>query len=187
MAQDYPLPAILSSMNLVDSHDTERILTDLVGDRNELKLVAGFQLTWLGAPTIYYGDEAGLTGATDPDDRRTFPWDHQDTDLEAYYRKLIAIRRANPALRDGGVFPLLVDNTHRVVAFLRSDQKQHAVVVLNDGGASRTINLQVPGVASATSLTDALSGKAYVVSAGKLSIQAQAHTLSILVQAPTTG
>jgi alpha-glucosidase len=173
-------------MNLVDSHDTERILYDLGENKNELRLVAAFQMTWLGAPTIYYGDEAGQTGATDPDDRRTFPWDHQDTSLEAYYRKLIAIRGANPAFRDGGVLPLLADTANRLVAFLRSDQKQHAVVVLNDGAVSRTIRLKVPGIATGTSLSDAFSGTAYAVSAGTLSIQVPAHGIAILVQAPTS-
>lgn len=186
MAQDYPPPAILSSMNLVDSHDTERILNDLAGDKNELRLVAALQMTWLGAPTIYYGDEAGQTGATDPDDRRTFPWDRQDTSLEAYYRELIAVRSANSALQDGNVFPLLADNAHRVVAFLRSDQTQRVVVILNDGGASRTIGLTVPGVANGVKLSDALSGKGYTVSAGKLSAQVAAHRIAILVQAPTS-
>jgi len=187
MVQDYPLPAILSSMNLVDSHDTERVLNDLGENKNELKLVAAVQMSWLGVPTIYYGDEAGVTGATDPDDRRTFPWDHQDADLEAYYRKLIAVRNANPALRDGGVFPLVTDSAHRVVAFLRQDSQQHVVIVLNDGTASRTVGLKLPGVSSGTNFTDALSGKAYTFSAGKLSIQVQAHGVAILVQAPTSN
>jgi glycosidase len=186
LVQDYPRPAILSSMNLVDSHDTERILTDLLGDKRELKLVAGLQMTWLGAPTIYYGDEAGQTGGTDPDDRRTFPWDHQDTDLEAYYRKLIGIRNANPALQDGGALPLLVDNAHRVVAFLRSDQKQRVVVILNDGRSARTVKLKVPGIPGGASLTDALAGKVYRAPAGALSIQLPAHGMAILAQSPAS-
>lgn len=187
MVQNYPLPATLASMNLVDSHDTERILNDLGGNKNELKSVAAFQMSWLGAPTIYYGDEAGQTGATDPDDRRTFPWDHQDTDLEGYYRKLIAARAANPVLRDGGVLPLFTDNAHRVAAFLRTDQKQHAVVILNDGRSPRTVTVDVPEVANGVNLVDALTGKAHVVAAGKLSIRVPAPSTVILVQVPTSG
>src|SRR5579859_627806 len=82
--EEYPLPAIESSMNLVDSHDKERTLYDLQGNKQELRQVATLQMTWLGAPTIYYGDEVGLTGATDPDDRRTFPWGAEDTGLQSF-------------------------------------------------------------------------------------------------------
>ncbi|GAC1463331.1 MAG: hypothetical protein PVSMB7_04830 [Chloroflexota bacterium] len=187
MVQDYPRPAILSSMNLVDSHDTERVLYDVAGNTNELKLIAAFQLTWLGAPTIYYGDEAGQTGATDPDDRRTFPWDHQDTNLETYYRKLIAIRHNTPALQDGDVSPLLADNPHRVVAFLRTGWKEHAVTILNDGTAARTVRLSVPTIANGTRLTDVMSGMAHGVSAGTISLHVPGHGIAILVQASASG
>lgn len=187
MVQDYPLPATLSSMNLVDSHDTERILNDLNGNKAELKVVAAFQMAWLGAPTIYYGDETGQTGGQDPEDRRTFPWDHQDTDLQAYYRKLIAIRTANGVLRDGSILPLMTDNTHRVVAFLRTAPKRHAVIVLNDGSASRTVAMKVPGVANGTTLTDALSDTTVTVSKGSLSIRLDPHSIRILIQPATSG
>jgi glycosidase len=187
MVQDYPLPATLSSMNLVDSHDTERVLTDLGGNKAELKLVAAFQMSWLGAPTIYYGDEAGVSGQSDPDDRRTFPWEDQDTDLESYYRQLIAIRKANPVLRDGSIYPLLADNTHRIAAFLRSDEKQKAVIIVNDGTAARTVKFAVPGVANGTKFSDALTGTSYTVSKGALSLPTKAHGISILVTAPPAG
>ncbi|MCL4516481.1 MAG: alpha amylase N-terminal ig-like domain-containing protein [Firmicutes bacterium] len=72
--EDYPAEAFYAAMNLVDSHDTARILRQLHEDKALLKLVAIFQMTYPGAPTIYYGDEAGITGGSDPDSRRTFPW-----------------------------------------------------------------------------------------------------------------
>ena len=70
---DYPPAAVTSSFNLIDSHDTVRALTDAGGDKNTLRLMALLQFTTPGAPTIYYGDEAGMTGGKDPDDRRTYP------------------------------------------------------------------------------------------------------------------
>lgn len=186
IVEDYPLPALYSSMNLVDSHDTERILYDLGGNKTELKEVATVQMTWLGAPTIYYGDEAGLTGAGDPDDRRTFPWDNQDADLQAYYRKVIGIRAGNPALRDGRVSTLAEDNRNRVVAFLRQDARQRVAVVINDGGSARKVTLKIAGLPTGTTLTDQLTNKTYSVKAGAVTLVVNPHGASILAQAPTT-
>ena len=59
------------------------------------------QMTWPGAPTIYYGDEAGMCGWTDPDNRRSYPWGHENKDLIAFHRDLIRIRRENRVLKNG--------------------------------------------------------------------------------------
>jgi glycosidase len=151
-------------MNIVDSHDTARILTDLGGKRQSLEPVVLYQMTWPGAPTIYYGDEAGLQGYTDPDDRRTFPWDHQDTSLEAYYSRAIHLRLRYGALSEGSVVPLLALDKQRVIAYLRQRGKQKIVVVLNDSNASQTITIQVPQIANGTRLSDLLSGSRDVTS-----------------------
>jgi len=64
--EDYPATAWYALMNLIDSHDTARFLNDAGGDKSKLKLAALFQMTYPGAPTIYYGDEVGVTGGNDP-------------------------------------------------------------------------------------------------------------------------
>ena len=120
MLEDMPAFAARTAWNLLDSHDTERILWTLApGDaaskesahelarrRARLRLATLLQFTLPGAPTIYYGDEVGLTGADDPDDRRTFPLlgaggtlpASADADLHAWYRSLATVRRDTPIL-----------------------------------------------------------------------------------------
>ena len=101
----YPSQAVEVQMNLIDSHDTVRFLTTAGGDVNRLMLAALFQMTYVGAPTIYYGDEVALEGARDPDCRRPFPWNwEQDAKRNAmheWYTKLANLRLAHAALRTG--------------------------------------------------------------------------------------
>lgn len=132
--EDYPHEAFYALMNLIESHDTERILktfgdieTDTFADRERvagmsqteivaanalaqarLKMTAIFKLGYPGSPTIYYGTEVGLTGHRDPDSRRTFPWERvtEDNALLNHYRTLAAIRNAHPVLRTGDLITL---------------------------------------------------------------------------------
>lgn len=92
-------------MNLLDSHDTARMLTLVKGDKKSVRLATLFQMTFPGAPSIFYGDEIGLPGALDPDSRRGMPWDSAEWDLSLldFFRRIIALRHAHPVLRHGGV------------------------------------------------------------------------------------
>jgi cyclomaltodextrinase len=190
MAQEYPLPALYASMNLVDSHDTSRILTSLLGNKAELKQVVTFQATWLGAPTIYYGDEAGMANAASPDSsyvsRQFFDWQHPDADMQSYYRSVLHARAANPALRDGTITPLLLNNTQRVVSFLRRDSKQSVAVVFNDSAGAHTVKLKIPGLPAGTVLTDALSGTHYTLAGGTVTVKLNGTSAAILAEAPAT-
>ena len=111
------------SMNELSNHDHSRFLTRtnrvagrvqnlgpeaaIEGTHMEIMRQAVLlQMTWTGAPTIYYGDEAGLGGFTDPDNRRTYPWGHEDRDLIRYHRILTGIRRGSRALRRGSLLRL---------------------------------------------------------------------------------
>ncbi|HEV2237694.1 MAG TPA: glycoside hydrolase family 13 protein [Ktedonobacterales bacterium] len=185
--EEYPLPAVYASMNLVDSHDVGRILWEL-GDtpgatpdqvalaQQKLKAIALFQMTWIGAPTIYYGDEAGQTQTTyantrvDPGDRRTFPWDHPDTTLADWYRLWIGVRAAHPVLATGAEKTLLTDDGASLFAFQRSDASGLALVVINGGAPDKpqTATLRLAGVADGTAFEDAATHVRLVVSGGKL-------------------
>jgi cyclomaltodextrinase / maltogenic alpha-amylase / neopullulanase len=185
--EEYPLPAVYASMNLVDSHDTGRILWEL-GDtpgatpdqvalaKQKLRLIALFQMTWIGAPTIYYGDEAGQTQTlktnVDPSNRRTFPWDNQDLALENWYRTWIGVRHAHPALESGGEKTLLADDANSLFAFERRQGNDLAVVVLNNDGTSttHTATLALPDVPNGMRLTDAATGEQLTVSGGKVMV-----------------
>ncbi|MBV8062091.1 MAG: glycoside hydrolase family 13 protein, partial [Nevskia sp.] len=101
LRSNYPLPATQVMFNLLGSHDTERFLYLAGGDVWKLKAAAFYQMTYPGTPVIYYGDEIGMTGGKDPDDRRCFPWDQSvwNADLRQHYHTLIRLREAHSALR----------------------------------------------------------------------------------------
>ena len=126
LRERYPKEAFYAMMNLLDSHDTTRLLSYLDGiddDRKQKDLKSAFptyentsdtakqmqyeaallQFTYPGAPTVYYGDEMGAVGADDPDDRRTINWGHGNEDLVRFYATLGQIRAAYPVLRTGDI------------------------------------------------------------------------------------
>ena len=191
--EDYPPAAQYAMMNLIDSHDTNRALyvlkfsgdPDLTAAKARLKLTATFQFTYIGAPTVYYGDEAGLYAPgqvdsggivqDDPYNRAPFPWDDkpgtygsEDHSLESYYAKLGTIRNAHSALRTGDFRTLLTDDTNLVYSFGRSDASEKAVIALNNNtGLLSSVSISVSGyIANGTVLTDALTGATYTVSNG---------------------
>jgi glycosidase len=159
--EDYADAAFYSAMNLLDSHDTERLLWTLTpgvdspevkaanaeaGKRN-VRLASLLQFGLPGAPTIYYGDEVGVTGDDDPDNRRTYPWPalggKPDRALEAHYRALAGLRGDATVLRSGDLRLLLADDDAETVAFGRKGAAQAAVVAINRSGVERTLELSI--------------------------------------------
>jgi alpha-glucosidase len=149
-------------------------------------------MTWIGAPTIYFGDEAGQTQTTyenskvDPGNRRTIPWDHSDTSLTDWYRQWIAVRHANPVLETGGETTLLTDDAHRVFAFLRRDGSQVAVVVLNADRSDKphTVTLSLPNVPGSAQLTDAATHERISLTGGKLTLSVDGQSERVLLSNP---
>lgn len=123
--ENYPLPHFYSNMNLIGSHDVPRILTLLGEGQPEeklrdfekerfklteqqrkigvlrLKILALIQMTFPGVPAIYYGDEAGMEGYSDPYNRGTYPWGKENKELLAWYKKIINLRNTHDALKNG--------------------------------------------------------------------------------------
>ena len=132
-------------LNLLDSHDMARFLTLANGDKSALRLATIFQMTYPGAPSIYYGDEIGLPGGHDPFNRAAFPWDQADWDMDLLhdFQKLIALRKARPALRRGTYDGLLADGDVHV--HLRQLGDDSVVVALNAGRATRRIDVPLSG------------------------------------------
>ncbi|MNM06823.1 Neopullulanase [compost metagenome] len=134
--------------NLLGSHDTARVLTEAQDDKSRLKLAFLLLLTYPGSPSIYYGDEVGLTG--DGDDfayyRRCMEWDpeKQDQDLLSFVKRLIRIRKTNSALTDNARFSIIeANNDSGLLVFSRGEGQQKIVVALNNGTAS--VNVALPG------------------------------------------
>lgn len=130
----YPEDVNYVLQNLLGSHDTERYLTLSNGDDDKLKLSVLMQMTYPGAPMVYYGDEIGMDGGKDPDCRKTMIWDSTkwNTGLLAWYTKLIKIRNSYPVLRRGSFTTVLVDDKRKLYGFQRDDGKQSAAIVLNN-------------------------------------------------------
>ena len=124
IAENYPPQVLSCNMNLLGTHDTPRILTALVDDfsgtradyaqrklsaegletaRQQLFMASFLQFVLPGAPSVYYGDEAGMEGFADPFNRRTYPWGKEDPRLLTHYRELGALRNGCEALRLGDI------------------------------------------------------------------------------------
>lgn len=143
--QLYPLQATQSMMNLVGSHDTERFIHLVNGDVRRLKLTALFQMTYLGVPQIYYGDEVGLEGGKDPDNRRPFPWnwkeDPRRKDIHDYYQKLTGIRHEYEALRTGSFRSVLTDG--KLYGYVREGKGGTFLILLNNNESAKNVSLDV--------------------------------------------
>ena len=151
-------PSLQVSMNELSNHDHSRFLTRTnhrVGRVQELGAEAAnenvnvavmreavvMQMTWPGAPTVYYGDEAGVCGFTDPDNRRTYPWGHEDQELIAFHREMIRIHKRYSVFREGSV--QMLEWRENVLAYARTDQNQRIVVIINNSDALEEVTVPV--------------------------------------------
>jgi cyclomaltodextrinase / maltogenic alpha-amylase / neopullulanase len=141
----YPWEIQLAQLNLLDSHDTARMITIAGGDRPSVRLATLLLMTFPGAPSIYYGDEIGLPGTNfDPDARRGMPWERPETwDTAAleYHKRLIAMRNAHPALRTGAYRRLHADAD--TYAFARANGEEALLVAVNVTEAPRSISVPI--------------------------------------------
>lgn len=146
-------------LNLLDSHDTPRFLTTAHHDQTALRLGWLFQFTYPGAPCIYYGDEIGLDGGADPECRKSFPWDeaHWDHNLRDYLKKLIMLRKENPALRRGSLQRLAAAGD--AYAFGRKLDNDSLVVAINASNQACDLDVPVGGLGWGDGLATVLFGE----------------------------
>lgn len=173
----YPSEVTYVLQNLVDSHDTDRAVSKIYNpDRpydsqnreqddpsydgskppqdayERLKLIALLQLTYVGAPMIYYGDEVGMWGSDDPNNRKPMLWEdlqpYEDPEqnqvmpeIFAYYKELIGLRNQHSALRRGSFETVYLHDQDDVWAFIRSDEDEEILVALNASDNEASINL----------------------------------------------
>ena len=152
--ENYPPQAVKLLMNHIGTHDTARILTRLGTDRlvgadreaqanivlndeeykrgaSLLKLAAVLQFTLPGVPSIYYGDEAGMQGGSDPFCRAGYPWGSEDNSILDFYKELGRLRRNSGAFRSGEFIPVLSDDS--VIAYIRKTKENSAFIAVNRG------------------------------------------------------
>lgn len=144
---DFSMPSLQVAMNELSNHDHSRFLTRTnkkVGRTNNLGPEAAnegvnkavfreavvMQMTWVGAPTIYYGDEAGLCGFTDPDNRRTYPWGKEDEELINFHKEMIRIHKKNPEFVEGSM--KYIGGEQNVISYGRFLKNQQSVVIVNN-------------------------------------------------------
>lgn len=154
----FQMPSLLVAMNELSNHDHSRFLTrtnrrvgriESVGAdaANEgvmipvMREAVMIQMTWPGAPTIYYGDEAGVCGWTDPDNRRTYPWGRENRELIEYHREIIRIHRSYESLRKGSLVMLCTE--HGLLAYARMTEKEAVVTVINNNMYEKTVDVPV--------------------------------------------
>lgn len=150
--------SIQTSMNELSNHDHSRFMTRTnrtvgrIGTAGPEAAEQGIhhgifregvlmQMTWPGAPTIYYGDETGVCGWTDPDNRRTYPWGGENLELIEFHRYIIYLHKSNIALRRGSLKQLLADR--QLIAYGRFCKENRCVIVINNSAVKRTIQVPV--------------------------------------------
>lgn len=143
----FSMPSLQVSMNELSNHDHSRFLTRTnhkVGRVNNLGSQAAdeginkavmreavvMQMTWIGAPTIYYGDEAGVCGFTDPDNRRTYPWGQEDRQMLDFHKQMIRIHKNCQELKTGSL--KYMDCDYNFLAYGRFDTKAMSLVLINN-------------------------------------------------------
>ena len=146
------------SMNELSNHDHSRFLTrtnhrvarlanagpEAAGeniDKAVFMEAVVIQMTWPGAPTLYYGDEAGVCGFTDPDNRRTYPWGHEDMELLNFYKVMIAVHKKYKMLRSGSLKFLW--NDYQGLCYARFSHTEQMIIVLNNRDEGRDVMIEV--------------------------------------------
>lgn len=200
-------PSLQVAMNQLSNHDHSRFLTRTNGKVGRVEHLGGaaasenihpevmreaivMQMTWPGAPTLYYGDEAGVCGFTDPDNRRTYPWGHEDQEMREFYRRAIFMHKKYPVLSDGSLRFLHTD--FNCLAYGRFSRNSQVVVVFNNNEEEKELRFSVwqSAVKDSNVLTrvlytdkDGFSEKRviYPVHSGEVNIRMTARSAAVLV------
>ncbi len=218
---DYPPQATAAMLNLIDSHDTNRALyvltelgdTGLTQAKQRLELAALFQFTYIGAPMVFYGDEAAINAPSrangsngpigDPYARAPYPWTDQpgdpsiygppDQSVIAFYSKLAHLRKQHASLSSGNFVTLLTGDTQQsttaanTYAYARVGTNETAIVALNNGSAANTASIPVGNYyPDGTTLQDALSGNTYTVAGANVSATLAAISGLVLLPSPAS-
>lgn len=134
-------------MNLLSSHDTPRFVNLCGGDRKLAMVAATLQFGWPGTPSIYYGEEVGMDGGRDPDNRRGMDWPavNASNPVLSHYRKLVATRNAHPVLQSGEPVMIHADNSRQSLVYARELDQEVALVAANRSDKPVSLRLNLKG------------------------------------------
>ncbi|GAB1421735.1 maltodextrin glucosidase [Anaerolineales bacterium] len=179
-----PYVIALQQFNQISSHDIKRILSVVKMDIELAKLGLGLLMSFPGTPCVYYGDEIGIEGGKDPDNRRCMNWDeeHWNQDLFQFYQKLISLRRECPALIEGG-FQMLYAKEESL-AFRRMSKDQSLIIVAHRGMESTSITIEnaTLGLKKGDQLKDLISGNLYSVDHDGLQVEHLSHGQVLILE-----
>jgi cyclomaltodextrinase / maltogenic alpha-amylase / neopullulanase len=136
---DYLPEATYTILNMLSSHDVDRLTTYCGGDRLRMGQCVLMQMTYPGVPCVYYGDEIALPGDGDPGSRAAMPWNEKDWDtgFRDFYKRLIALRRKHPVLRYGDYKTALIHDDRRLYGFARCHEDDHILALFNTSGEAQ--------------------------------------------------
>ena len=223
---DYSWDTVLVCQNLMDSHDVDRLGSQILnrdrwydhwaapkdnpdydvrkpndGEMRKFRMIVGVQMTLPGAPMIYYGDEAGMWGGDDPDCRKPMVWPelnyesetshpmgkdrpkdkvYFDRQLFGWYRKIITIRKENPALSIGRIDFFHIDNEMNVLGYKRSYQDQSLYIVLNNNNVSKVVRLESEIASSGGSFIDLVTDDRITISDKGFQISLEPYQIVVL-------
>lgn len=131
--ENYPKEIFYSSLNVIGTHDTERILTILNKSGKDgiklLNIAVVIQMTMPGVPLIYYGDEVGILGGKDPENRRTYPWRNENKYILSFYRNISRLRNEFDSLKKGGI--KFYEVNEDVLCYERIFQEERILIIAN--------------------------------------------------------
>lgn len=139
MRMRYRSQTVFAQLNLLDSHDVSRFLSLCENDKRRYKLAVLFQMTFPGMPSVFYGDEAGITGIAEEEYRQPMPWKKQD-ELFSFFQKMIAIRKKEEALRSGKYRTLQADKGSRLYVYERYLKESCIRVIMNMEEQEKTLS-----------------------------------------------
>jgi alpha-glucosidase len=198
------MPSAYVAMNELSNHDHSRFLTRTnrkVGRINTVGAEAAnvgvntavmreavvMQMTWPGAPTVYYGDEAGLCGFTDPDNRRAYPWGKEDQELIRFHKEMIAIHKEHQELKTGSIKRL--KNEKNFLSYGRFDKQGACVILVNNSEETvqKTISVWELGIPMETTLTRIIMTNADTFTTEEKEIKVENGKITVVISKTTAA
>ncbi|NLV58506.1 MAG: alpha-glycosidase [Clostridiales bacterium] len=139
MLMRYRRQVTYGQLNLLDSHDVSRFFSLCKGDLRKMKLAVLFQMTFVGMPCVFYGDEKGMTGVLEEEYRHPMPWENENSEIQFFYQKAIAIRQEHAVLRHGSFRMIFAESNGGLYHYVRELDQCTISIFMNRSDTPRSI------------------------------------------------